>query len=70
MREHKSTPLSSALRRLLVFVLLFGGGKGAGAVVTGNPHVTLSGDAQVGGNVFGGGDAAAVTGSTQVTIEE
>lgn len=48
---------------------VYGGGKGSGAVVTGNPTVTLSGTAEVGGNVFGGGDAAAVTGDTSVKLQ-
>ena len=47
---------------------VYGGGKGSGAVVTGNPTVTLSGSAEVGGNVYGGGDAAAVEGNTNVII--
>ena len=52
---------------------VFGGGYGAGAVVTGNPVVTV-GDATLGynalvlGNVFGGGNAAQVTGSTDVNV--
>ena len=48
---------------------VFGGGKGATATVTGNPKVTLSGMAQVAGNVYGGGDAAAVSGKTQVVVQ-
>ena len=55
---------------------VFGGGKGATAVVTGNPSVTI-GDitnasyvAIVSGNVYGGGDAAAVTGNTTVTYND
>ena len=54
---------------------VFGGGKGASAVVTGNPVVTI-GDANashvavVTGNVYGGGDAAAVTGNTTVTYND
>ena len=48
---------------------IFGGGKGLTATVTGNPQVTLSGSATVGGNVFGGGDAAEVRGSTKVTLK-
>ena len=49
---------------------VYGGGKGNTAIVTGNPQVTLSGTAEVGGNVYGGGDAAAVTGSTKVTLRD
>ena len=49
---------------------VYGGGKGNTAIVTGNPQVTLSGTAEVGGNVFGGGDAAPVTGSTKVTLKD
>lgn len=48
---------------------VFGGGNGSGATVTGNPTVTLSGTAQVGGNVFGGGNAAAVDGNTSVKLQ-
>ena len=53
---------------------VFGGGLGATAVVTGDPVVTI-GDATapakvatVGGDVYGGGDAAAVVGTTQVNV--
>ena len=54
---------------------VYGGGKGATAIVTGSPVVTI-GDANashvavVTGNVYGGGDAAAVTGSTTVTYND
>lgn len=54
---------------------VYGGGKGATAIVTGNPEVTI-GDANashsaiVGGDVYGGGDAAGVTGSTTVTYND
>lgn len=48
---------------------VFGGGNGSGATVSGNPTVTLSGTAQVGGNVFGGGNAAAVDGNTSVKLQ-
>ena len=57
---------------------VYGGGKGSSAVVTGNPVVTV-GDltnghssyvAVVTGDVYGGGDAAAVTGNTSVTIQK
>ena len=54
---------------------VYGGGKGATAVVTGNPVVTI-GDATaahyviVTENVYGGGDAAAVTGNTSVTYND
>ena len=54
---------------------VYGGGKGATAIVTGNPVVTI-GDANgshvavVTGNVYGGGDAAAVTGNTSVTYND
>ncbi|MBP5341730.1 MAG: chitobiase/beta-hexosaminidase C-terminal domain-containing protein [Bacteroidales bacterium] len=49
---------------------IFGGGKGNTAIVTGNPQVTLSGTAHVNGNVYGGGDAAKVTGNTSVIIKD
>lgn len=54
---------------------VYGGGKGSTAVVTGNPVVTI-GDATathvaiVTGDVYGGGDAAAVTGNTTVTYND
>ena len=57
---------------------VFGGGKGASAVVTSNPVVTV-GDltsgheaylATIVGDVYGGGDAAAVTGYTTVLIQK
>ena len=52
---------------------VYGGGKGSTAVVTGNPLVTVGDNtnanysAIVLGDVYGGGDAAAVTGNTSVT---
>ncbi len=49
---------------------IFGGGKGNTATVTGNPQVTLSGNAHVTGNVYGGGDAAPVTGQTNVQLHD
>ena len=49
---------------------LFGGGKGSTATVTGNPQVTLSGTAHVTGNVYGGGDAAQVSGETNVILRD
>ena len=49
---------------------IFGGGKGNTAIVTGNPQVILSGTAHVNGNVYGGGDAAKVTGNTSVIIKD
>ena len=48
---------------------VYGGGKGSGAKVTGNPQVTLSGNVHVGGSVFGGGDAAEVKGNTNVLLK-
>ena len=57
---------------------VFGGGKGESAVVTSNPVVTI-GDltsgheaylATIVGDVYGGGDAAAVTGYTTVLIQK
>jgi hypothetical protein len=54
----------------LVSYNVYGGGKGNTAIVTGNPQVPLDGTAEVGGNVYGGGDAAAVTGSTKVTLRD
>lgn len=60
---------------------VYGGGKGdpddsSKGVITGNPVVTVGDNAvghesyvaAVGGNVFGGGDAASVTGSTSVNV--
>ena len=54
---------------------VFGGGKGAGATVTANPIVTIgsssnANNAIVRGNVYGGGEEAAVNGKTTVTILE
>ena len=49
---------------------VFGGGKGSTASVTGNPKVTLSGTAHVTGNVYGGGDAAQVSGETSVILKD
>lgn len=53
---------------------VFGGGLGASAAVIGNPQVTIGDDntnhtAVVNGNVYGGGDEAAVTGSTTVMVQ-
>ena len=54
---------------------VFGGGLGAGAVVTGSPKVTIGAmresvayPCRVGGNVFGGGNAASVNGNTDVNV--
>ena len=48
---------------------VFGGGLGATATVTGNTKVTVTGDrTTVEGNVYGGGNAGAVNGSTDVHI--
>ena len=49
---------------------IFGGGKGNTATVTGNPQVTLSGTAHVTGNVYGSGDAAQVSGATNVILRD
>ena len=49
---------------------VFGGGLGGSATVTGNPTVILSGTAQVGGNVYGGGNEASVVGSTSVQLKD
>lgn len=56
---------------------IFGGGNGdpndatqETAKVTGNPQVTLSGTAQVTGNVYGGGNAAKVEGDTKVVLKD
>ena len=54
-----------------VSLSVFGGGKGQGATVTGNPVVTVGASGKtaiINGNLYGGGDAAPVTGNTQVTI--
>ena len=53
---------------------VFGGGYGASAEVTGNPQVFIGDDnanheAVVSGNVYGGGDQAAVSGYTLVTVQ-
>ncbi|MBR4229796.1 MAG: hypothetical protein IKR83_03715, partial [Bacteroidales bacterium] len=49
---------------------VYGGGKGSTAIVTSNPKVILSGTAQVGGNVFGGGNAAPVVGNPTVLLKD
>lgn len=56
---------------------IFGGGNGdpndatqETAKVTGNPQVTLSGNATVTGNVYGGGNAAKVEGNTSVILKD
>ena len=66
----------------LVRYALYGGGYGESATVTGNPQVkmtggtigfteTVNGKTIVrGGDIFGGGNAAAVTGNTSVNITE
>ena len=52
---------------------VFGGGQGTDAIVTGNPQVTIGDatdgyEADVTGDVYGGGDAAAVTGTPVVHV--
>ena len=50
---------------------VFGGGKGPAATITGDPVVTIGSSGKtviVNGSVYGGGDAAPVTGNTQVAI--
>lgn len=54
---------------------VFGGGLGIGAAVTGTPKVTIGAEKEsvaypcrVGGNVFGGGNAAAINGNTNVEV--
>lgn len=49
---------------------VYGGGLGTTAAVSGNPQVILSGTAEVGGNVYGGGNAAPVSGNTKVTLRD
>ena len=54
---------------------VYGGGKGATAVVTSNPVVTIGDDNEdhlvtITGNVYGGGDAAAVAGNTTVIYND
>lgn len=54
---------------------VYGGGKGNTAIVTGNPVVTIGDNdvdhvAVVSGDVYGGGDAAAVTGTTTVAYND
>ena len=54
---------------------VFGGGKGIGATVTANPIVTIGSNANtdkaiVRGNVYGGGEEAAVDGRTTVEVLE
>ena len=50
---------------------VYGGGRGSSAVVTSNPRVTAGAAGKnvvVLGSIFGGGDAAQVTGSTDVSV--
>ena len=52
---------------------VFGGGLGATAIVTGNPQVTIGSTTNgkkviIGEDVYGGGDAAAVSGTPVVTV--
>ena len=54
---------------------VYGGGKGATAIVTSNPVVTIGDDnadhlVTITGNVYGGGDAAAVSGNTTVIYND
>ena len=54
---------------------VFGGGLGKDAIVTGNPAVNIGDwatkdDVIIGGDVFGGGDLAAVEGNPSVTVRE
>ena len=54
---------------------VYGGGKGSTAIVTGDPVVTIGDNnsghvAVVSGDVYGGGDAAAVTGATTVAYND
>ncbi len=54
---------------------VFGGGKGATAVVTGNSDVIIGDwdkdhNAYVAGNVYGGGDKAQLTGTAKVTLND
>ena len=46
---------------------VYGGGYGETAVITGNPQVTVTGGTI--GSIYGGGNAAAVTGNTVVSVE-
>lgn len=55
------------IRNGIVSKNVYGGGLGAGAVITGTPIVNLIGGA-VEGDTFGGGDAAPVVGNTMVTL--
>lgn len=47
---------------------IFGGGLGTTAIVKGNTNIAILSNAQVDGNVYGGGNAADVTGKTNITI--
>ena len=47
---------------------VFGGGYGTTATVTGNPHVTISDNADIRKSVYGGGEQAQVAGSTDITV--
>ncbi len=47
---------------------VFGGGLGAAAVIGGNTKVTITGSTAIGKNVYGGGNAGEVRGSTHIDI--
>ena len=47
---------------------VFGGGLGAAAVIGGDTKVTITGSTAIGKNVYGGGNAGEVRGSTHIDI--
>ncbi|MBQ9639699.1 MAG: hypothetical protein IJV22_09115 [Bacteroidales bacterium] len=49
---------------------VFGGGRGGSAVVHGDTHVNIKGTTRVDANVYGGGNAGTVDGSTYVKVGE
>lgn len=79
LAAYTGSPLVDVIKGAVANV--YGGGKGTSAIVTGDPVVTIKGTGTVGktgagntlvsgtGDVYGGGDAAAVTGNTQVKLQ-
>ena len=48
---------------------VYGGGLGATAVISNDTHVTITGNSAIHGNVYGGGNAGKVQGSTHIDIK-
>ncbi len=48
---------------------VYGGGLGGTAVISGDTHITITGNSAIHGNVYGGGNAGEVKGSTHIDIK-